>query len=162
MLKLSLSTSKVLLSLETKLARLETANGKLAEALEQEENMEAVEQSQTTLDEESKLIEDTVGKISQLKIMKEEIEKRRKGLEGSENQDLVQRVTRVQEQMDRLQSVQPPTNLSTIWTHSTDEAPLSHPSWIFLYLMERYSGGKSFRKHLRPQFTTVGTHQLTR
>ena len=44
MLKLSLSTGKVLLSLETKLARLETANDKLAEALEQEENMEALEQ----------------------------------------------------------------------------------------------------------------------
>ena len=42
MLKLSLSTSKVLLSLETKLARLETANDKLAEALEQKENIEAV------------------------------------------------------------------------------------------------------------------------
>ena len=76
MLKLSLSTSKVLLSLETKLARLEIANDKLAEALEQEENTEALEQFQTTLDEESELIEDTIGKIAQLKIMKEEIEKR--------------------------------------------------------------------------------------
>ena len=111
MLKLSLSTGKVLLILEMKLARLETANNKLAEALEQEENTEAMEQFQTTLDEESELIEDTIGKIAQLKIMKEEIEKRRKDLEGLENQDLVQRVTRVQEQMDRLQSVQPPTSL---------------------------------------------------
>ena len=59
--------------------------------------------------------------------MKEEIEKRRKDLEGLENQDLVQRVTRVQEQMDRLQSVQPPTSLSTIWTHSTGEAPIKAP-----------------------------------
>ena len=49
MLKLSLSTGKVLLSLETKLARLETASDKLAEALEQEENTEALEQFQTTL-----------------------------------------------------------------------------------------------------------------
>lgn len=127
MLKLSLSTGKVLLSLETKLARLETANDKLAEALEQEENTEALEQFQTTLDEESELIEDTIGKITQLKIMKEEIEKRRKDLEGLENQDLVQRVTRVQEQMDRLQSAQPPTSLSTIWTHSTGEAPIKAP-----------------------------------
>ena len=57
MLKLSLSTGKVLSSLETKLARLETANDKLTKALEQEENTEAVEQFQTTLDEESELIE---------------------------------------------------------------------------------------------------------
>ena len=56
MLKLSLSTGKVLSSLETKLARLETANDKLTEALEQEENTEAVEQFQTRLDEESELI----------------------------------------------------------------------------------------------------------
>ena len=48
-LKFSLSTGKVLLSLETKLARLESANDKLAEALEQEENTEALEQFQTTL-----------------------------------------------------------------------------------------------------------------
>ena len=81
--------------------------------------MEVVEQFQTTLDE-SELIEDTIGKISQLKIIKEEIDKRCKDLEGSENHDLVQRVTQLQEQMDRLQSVQPPTSLSTIWTHSPD------------------------------------------
>ena len=127
MLKLSLSTSKVLLSLETKLAKLKTANDKFAEALEQEENMEAVEQFQTTLDEESKLNKDTIGKISQLKILKEEIEKKCKDLEGSENQGLVQRVTQVQEQMDQLQSVQPLTSLSTIWTHSTDEVPIKPP-----------------------------------
>ena len=105
---------------------METANSKLAEALEQEENTEVIEQFQTTLDE-SELIEDTIGKISQLKIIKEEIDKRCKDLEGSENHDLVQRVTRLQEQMDWLQSVQPPTSLSTIWTHSTDEAPIKPP-----------------------------------
>ena len=63
----------MLLSLETKLAKLETANDKLVEALEQAEELEAAEQFQTTLDEESELIDDTIDKISQLKVM--EIEK---------------------------------------------------------------------------------------
>ena len=80
---------------------------RLTEALEQEENTEAVEQFQSTLDEESKLIEDTVGKISQLKIMKGNREK----VQGSRGlRELIQGVTRVQKQMNRLQSVQPPTN----------------------------------------------------
>ena len=102
MLKLSLSTSKVLLSLETKLARLETANDKLVEALEQAEDHEAAEQSQTTLDEESELIDDIIDKISQLKVIKEEIQKKRRDLENSQSLDLVQSVTLVQEQVDQL------------------------------------------------------------
>ena len=64
MLKLTLSTGKVLLNLETKLTRLETANDKLAEAYEQAGETEAAEQFQTTLDEESELIDDTITKIS--------------------------------------------------------------------------------------------------
>ena len=63
-LKLTLSIGKALLNLETKLTRLETANDKLAEAYEQAGETEAAEQFQTTLDEESELIDDTITKIS--------------------------------------------------------------------------------------------------
>ena len=62
---------KVLLNLETKLTRLETANDKLAEAYEQAGEMEEAEQFQTTLDEESELIDDTITKILRLKLLKE-------------------------------------------------------------------------------------------
>ena len=75
-LKLHLSIGKALLSLEMKLTRLEAANDKLVEVLEQAEDDEAVQQFQTTLDDESELIGDTISKISQFKVMKEEIEKK--------------------------------------------------------------------------------------
>ena len=99
MLKLTLSIGKVLLNLETKLMRLETANDKLAEAYKQVGETEAAEQFQTTLDEESELIDDTITKILRLKLLKEELEKRRRESERSPNQSLVQRVTEVQEQI---------------------------------------------------------------
>ena len=63
MLKLSLSIGKVLLNLETKLVRLETANDKLAEAYDQAEDTDAAEQFQTTLDEDSELIDNTITNI---------------------------------------------------------------------------------------------------
>ena len=44
---------KVLINLETKLARLENVNEKLTEAYEQIGEMETIEQFQTTLDEKS-------------------------------------------------------------------------------------------------------------
>ena len=63
MLKLSLLLGKVLLNIETKLVRLETANDKLAEAYEQAEDKKAAEQFQITLDEESELINNTITNI---------------------------------------------------------------------------------------------------
>jgi len=90
LLKLSFSIGKVLLNLETKLTRLETANEKLVEAYEQAEDTEAAKQFHTTLDQESELIDDIISKISQLKLMKEETERRHKELQSSRSQDLEQ------------------------------------------------------------------------
>jgi len=131
LLKLSLSVGQVLLSSETKLAMLEAANDKLVEALEQAEDNEAMQQLQTMLDEESELIDDTITKMSQLKVMKEEVERKRKDLESLQDQDLEHRVTRVQEQVDRLQSTQPPPGLLTIWSFPADEAPIMPPQLDF-------------------------------
>ena len=107
MLKLSLSIGKVLLNLEAKLTRLEAVNDKLAEVFEQGQDVQAAEQFQTVLDEESELIDDTITKISQLKLLKEELEKRRKESDNS-TQSLVQRVTQVQEQINHWS--QPPAD----------------------------------------------------
>ena len=112
MLKLNLSIGKVLLNLQTKLARLETANDKLVEALEQTEDTAASEQFQSTLDEESEMIDDCISKISQLKVMKEGTEKRRKELESTQTLGLEQTVTQVQEQVDRLNSAHSTPTLS--------------------------------------------------
>ena len=60
-----------------KLSRLELANEKLSEAYEQANDTEGAEQFQLTLDEESEVIDGVIDKVSQLKILKEELEQRR-------------------------------------------------------------------------------------
>ena len=119
LLKLNLSIGKVLLTLQTKFTRLETANEKLIEALEQSEDSEATEQFQKTLDEKSEMIDDVISKISHLKVMKEETERKRKQLEGS--QAPVQGVTESAERS------QPPSTLASIWLHPPAETPIKPP-----------------------------------
>lgn len=155
LLKLSLSVGQTL-NLETKLTRLEAANDKLVEALEQAEDDKAMQQFQTTLDEESELTDDTISKISQLKVMKEEVERKCKEIQ---DRDLENRASRVQEQVDRLQSTQSSSGLSTIWGRPADEAPIKPPQ---LDLMETYLSGKSFGTPSKPLLIKVGTHWLTR
>ena len=111
-----LAVGKVLINLETKLARLESVNEKLAEAYEKTGDTEAIEQYQTTLDEETELTESVITKISELKVLKEETEKRRKELEVAATPGLEQRVAQVQEQVDNLQASQPTTNVARIWS----------------------------------------------
>jgi len=69
---------KMLLNLETKLARLENANDKLAEAYEQNNGNEGAEQFQTVLDEESEMIGGIIDKVSQLEVLQIELEWRRR------------------------------------------------------------------------------------
>ena len=79
----------MLINQETKLARLESINEKLAEAYEKTRDTEAIKQFQTTLDEETEFTESVITKISELKILKEETEKNRKELEVSKIKDNV-------------------------------------------------------------------------
>ena len=72
------SIGKVLLNLETKLARLEAANDKLADAYEQSEETDTSEQLQSTLNEESELTDGIIGKISRFKLLKETVERNEK------------------------------------------------------------------------------------
>ena len=69
-----MSVGKIILNLEKRLSRLEMANDKLAEAYEQNEDTDGAEQFQTTLDEDSELVDGIIDKMSQLKILKEELE----------------------------------------------------------------------------------------
>jgi len=71
-----MSIKKILLNLETKLSRLETANEKLADAYDQSDDVEAAEQFQSVLDEESEFTDGIIVKISQLKILKGEVERK--------------------------------------------------------------------------------------
>ena len=69
---------KVLLNLETKLSRLEIANDKLIEAYEQNNDNEGAEQFQSVLDEESEIIDGIIDKVSKLKVLRGELEQRRR------------------------------------------------------------------------------------
>ena len=89
--RLLMSVGKITLNLEKKLSRLEIASEKLAEAYGQSEDAVAAEQFQTILDEDSELVDGIIDKISQLKILKEELERKCKESEGRTGQNVEQR-----------------------------------------------------------------------
>ena len=68
----------MILNTETKLKHLEVLNEKLADALEQSEDTSSKEEFQTTLDEDAEFTDSIIDKLSQLKILNEEVEKRRR------------------------------------------------------------------------------------
>ena len=51
------------------------------------------------LDEDSEFMDNIVSKVSQLKTLKEEVERKRRELETSQTQNLERRLTQMQEQM---------------------------------------------------------------
>jgi len=71
---------KVLMNLEVKLGRLEAANEKLIEAFDQNEDSDGAEQFQAVLDEEADFIDGVLTRISELKIVKQEVERKRREL----------------------------------------------------------------------------------
>ena len=110
-----LSIGKVILNLETKLARLETANEKLIDALEQNEDTTSTEEFQSTLDEDAELTDEVIDKLSQLKLLKEEVEKRQRLTTSRQSQRLEEGLQQVQEQIRHLQSGME-TGISRIWS----------------------------------------------
>ena len=106
-----LTIGKILLNLETKLSRLEAANEKLIEAFEQNNDVEGAEQFQLTLDEESEVIDGVINKLSQLKVLKAELERRRREGERRPSESIETRVTEMQEQV-RLIHTQQTTGMS--------------------------------------------------
>ena len=105
-MKYSLSIGKSILSLETKLTRLEVTNDKLMDAYEEESNSEASAEFQSILEQDSEFMDSVIDKVSQLKVLKEEVERKRRELDTNHTQNLEQRLTQVQEQMSLLQSSQ--------------------------------------------------------
>lgn len=78
---LHITAGKVLLNLEVKFSRLESANDKVIKAFEQSNDSENAEQFQIVLDEEAELMDSVLTKISKLKVLKEKLERIRKDLE---------------------------------------------------------------------------------
>lgn len=69
---------KVLLNLEMKLSRLESTNDKLIEAYEQNNDSKGTQQFQSILDKENEVIDGILDKVSQLKVLKRELEQRQR------------------------------------------------------------------------------------
>ena len=105
-MKYSLSIGKSILSLETKLTRLETVNDKLMDAYEEEGSSEASAEFQSTLEQDSEFMDNVIDKVSQLKVLQVEVERRKRELDTNHTQNLEQHLTQVQEQMSLLQSSQ--------------------------------------------------------
>ena len=94
------------MNLETKLARLEVANDKLVDAYEQSEEVKAAEQFQTALNEETEFTDGILDRISQLKILRETVERKKGEADASRCQSVEQQLTRMQEQVEQLQMIQ--------------------------------------------------------
>ena len=77
-MKHSLSIGKSILSLETKLTRLETANYKLMDAYEEESNPEASAEFQSTLEQDSEFMGNVINKLRypNLKCLRRRLRKR--------------------------------------------------------------------------------------
>jgi len=84
-LRLHMAVGKVLLNLELKLSRLESANEKVVDAYEQNNDTEGAEQFQKALDEEADLIDDVLTRTSELKVLRDELERKRKELSTDSN-----------------------------------------------------------------------------
>jgi len=74
-LRLQMAVGKVLLNLETKFSRLELANDKVIDALEQADDSEGTEQFQNVLDEDAELMDIVLTRISEVKVLKDELER---------------------------------------------------------------------------------------
>ena len=72
------------MNLEVKLGWLEAANKKLNNAFEQSKDTEGANQFQVVLDEEAEFINNVLTKISELKVIKVEVEQKRNELETAQ------------------------------------------------------------------------------
>ena len=125
--QLCLLVGKVTLNLETKLTRLEVANDKLADAYEAAGNTESARQFETVLEEDGEFIDNIIGRVSQLRTLKEELERKRRELASSHTQGLERRLTQIQEQVTLIQSSRNTEELSSIWIPSLPVGSIKPP-----------------------------------
>ena len=124
--QLILLVGKTTLDLEMKLKRLETANEKLADAYEAGGHAESAKQFESVLEEDGELIDNIIGKVSQLRALKEELERRRRELESSHVQGFERRLTQIQLQFNLVAQQK---GLVVFGHHLYPWDQLSHPTW---------------------------------
>ena len=116
-IRLHLATGTILLNLETKLSRVELANEKVIEACESNNDTTSAEQFQKELDEDTELMDTVLSRTSELKVMKEELERARKTLETQSSNSFT---------VHTAPMGTPGVNLSNIWSQSTP-GPIKPP-----------------------------------
>lgn len=115
-IRLHLATGKILLNLETKLSRVESANEKIIEACDSNNDTTSAEQFQKELDEDAELMDAVLSRTSELKVMKEELERVRKNLETQSSNSTAHTAPISTSDV----------NLSNIWSQSTP-GPIKPP-----------------------------------
>ena len=115
-IRLHLATGKILLNLETKLSRVESANEKIIEACDSNNDTTSAEQFQKELDEDAELMDAVLSRTSELKVMKEELERVRKNLETQSSNSTAHTAPISTSDV----------NLSNIWSQSTP-SPIKPP-----------------------------------
>ena len=114
---LHLATGKILLNLEAKFSRVELANEKVIEACESNNDTANAEQFQKELDEDAELMDSVLSRTSELKVMKEELERVRKTLETQSSNSSTVHTAPIGTSG---------VNLSNIWSQSTP-GPIKPP-----------------------------------
>ena len=86
------------------------------ETHDQGTDTKVAESFQRLLDEDAEFTDSVIDEISQLKIFREEAERKRREIEASQSLNLEHRVTQVQEQVRLLQADTPTTGIASIWS----------------------------------------------
>ena len=143
-----LTTGKVLINLKMTLSRLELANEKLNEAYKQNHDEEGAGQFQLTLDEEGEFIDEAIDKMSQLKILKEELEQRRRASERTPSENVEARIS----------DAPLTTGMVNIWAPQTI-GPLKPPQLeITPFNGDILKWHASFGMHLKHPFTKLRSY----
>jgi len=117
-------------------------------------------QQSNVLDEDTGFIEGIIDKISQLRVLKEELEKKHREIEARHNRSLEQRMTQVQEQMKHLQSSSP-TDVASIWSSSSNLGPMKPPQYDIRTFSREVFRWQKFGVPLIHQYTRQNMHLLT-
>lgn len=148
-IRIHLATGKVLLNLEARFSRVESASGKLMDAYDQNNDTEGAEQFQQTLDKDAELMDNVVSRISELTMMKEELERVRKNFETQDRRSQTTQPTTIDT---------PGANLANIWSQSTHGAIRPPSLDITLFDIMKW---RQFGTNLKLQYIRPAIPQLT-
>ena len=158
-LKYLMSVGKVLMNLEVKLGRLEAANEKLIEAYEQSKDQAGAENFQNILDEEADLIDGVLTRISELKILKGEVERRRNETEMAQSHR--SGGSSETERTNHTQLNPTSSEIASIWSPSV-QGPIKPPHLEMALFDGNVLRWREFGISLKQRFIMPSSPQLTK